>query len=716
VLVDLEALFHPRVRAGDDSGQPPGMAAARVMAHSVLRVGLLPQRIWVNADSDGLELSGLGGAPGQLTPHQVPTFEAGGTDEMRIVRKRVPLAGGQNRPNLNGSEVDPQNYIEAIIAGFTSVYRLLQEHREELLGPGGRIAQFADDEVRVVLRPTRNYGLILLESYHPDVLRNALDRDRLLDSLWADVKQNPALSRIIAAEQADLLRGDIPFFTGRPQSRDLWTSTNDRITGFFDEASLTMADHRLRDLSDADLFRQTWFIRASISTLAREDRGEPGKRYRPVYPEARAEPHQLLEAARAVGDRLDLLAIRDSESVSWIGLTLMNERAWSLLPLADDLYGGTLGIAFFLGYLGAVTREQRYSDLARRVVLNVRDHVGARLSHSQTLERSPIALGGFAGVGGVIYALSHLGVLWGDSSLFDDAQSIVEHLPRLIDMDDLLDILGGAAGCIGGLISLYRTTGSRRVMDAAVLCAEHLVTRAEPNERGIAWRTPIEGGRPLTGFSHGAAGMAWALLEVAALGDGGRLRAAAIEAMAYERSQFSPEAANWPDFRAADTNSSNGSAGPNFVVSWCHGAPGIGLARLRSLAHIDDEPIRSEIDTALNTTLRRGFGSNHSLCHGDLGNLELLLEASLREDGSKWREPVSRIASVVLQSIREHGWLCGVPFGVETPGLMTGLAGIGYGLLRLAEPNRVPSMLSLAPPPGRSLNDTERQELTQQVR
>ncbi|HYO51923.1 hypothetical protein [Archangium sp.] len=34
----------------------------------------------------------------------------------------------------------------------------------------------------------------------------------------------------------------------------------------------------------------------------------------------------------------------------------------------------------------------------------------------------------------------------------------------------------------------------------------------------------------------------------------------------------------------------------------------------------------------------------------------------------------------------------------ETPGLLMGLAGIGYGLLRLAAPERVPSVLTLAMP------------------
>lgn len=84
--------------------------------------------------------------------------------------------------------------------------------------------------------------------------------------------------------------------------------------------------------------------------------------------------------------------------------------------------------------------------------------------------------------------------------------------------------------------------------------------------------------------------------------------------------------------------------------------------------------------------------------HGDLGNLDLLLQASLTLDEPKWRSQVNRLAAIILESINQHGWLCGVPLGVETPGLMTGLAGIGYELLRLAEPTCIPSVLTLAPP------------------
>jgi lantibiotic modifying enzyme len=118
------------------------------------------------------------------------------------------------------------------------------------------------------------------------------------------------------------------------------------------------------------------------------------------------------------------------------------------------------------------------------------------------------------------------------------------------------------------------------------------------------------------------------------------------------------------------------------------------------LRHLDDPAIAVEARNALETTLRHGFGSNHSLCHGDLGSLELLLEASRTLGEPRWAEELKSKASTTLASIEEHGFLCGIPLLVETPGLMDGLAGIGYGMLRLAHPERVPSVLLLEPPPA----------------
>jgi len=207
--------------------------------------------------------------------------------------------------------------------------------------------------------------------------------------------------------------------------------------------------------------------------------------------------------------------------------------------------------------------------------------------------------------------------------------------------------------------------------------------------------TPMASQRPLTGYSHGAAGIALSLLELAALSGEERFKHTALAAMDYERSLFSPEHQNWPDLRADKVR---GSSEITYMVAWCHGAPGIALARLGSLAYLDDTTTREEIALALQTTRARGFGLNHSLCHGDLGNLDVLLTASQMLDDAAHRAEVARLTAMLLESIERQGWCTGVPLGVETPGLMTGIAGIGYELLRLAKPDQVPSVLLLAPP------------------
>ena len=102
------------------------------------------------------------------------------------------------------------NYTEAIAAGFTAVYQLLLEHREESLADHGPLARFAEDNVRVLVRPGQTYSLLLQDSYHPDVLRDALGRDRFFDRFWIEAEYRPYLTRVIPAERADLQKGDIP--------------------------------------------------------------------------------------------------------------------------------------------------------------------------------------------------------------------------------------------------------------------------------------------------------------------------------------------------------------------------------------------------------------------------------------------------------------------------------------------------------------------------
>ena len=714
ILLDLEALLQPVAQdpIGVDGGAP--LLAAQALYDSVISIGLLPQRLWANRESAGIDISGLGGAGGQLTPMGVPVWEATGTDEMRLERRRIPIAGGHNRPTVEGVEVHALDYTDALVEGFRHVYRVLMAHRAELLAPGGALDRFADDAIRVVLRPTQTYAVLLHDSYHPDVLRDALDRAQLLDRLWGPAPYQPQLAKVIPSEQRDLQSGDIPIFVTRASARDLH-STTEVMAEFFAESGLDHVRRRVTGLSEADLERQTWFIHASLASLAggtvgatawadvydlgRDDiAASPTPASVPIAasvsrpwfsaPPARSSGlsrDACLAAARAIGDRLAALAIRGPQDVAWIGLKLENERAWSLAPTAMDFYDGLPGVAFFLGYLTAVDPAGGQADLAAAALTTM-------LRSAEDMGGSCRSIGAFAGWGGVVYTLAHLGIVLDRPALVQRAEELVDQIAPLIDQDEDLDVIGGAAGAIGSLAALHHIAPSARTVATLRRCGEHLVVRAKPMRTGIGW--PLHGASALLGFSHGAAGMAWALLEAASLTGEARFREVALDGLAYERSHFAPEHGNWPDLRELDAP----TAPPSYMHAWCHGAPGIGLGRLRLLRHLDDPAIRAEIEVAIQSTLAAGFGHNHSLCHGDLGNLDLVLEAATTLDPARWRDPFDRLATAILDSIARHGPRCGNPLGVESPGFMTGLAGIGYQLLRLAEPARVPSVLTLSPP------------------
>jgi type 2 lantibiotic biosynthesis protein LanM len=688
MLVDLEALFHPRTEEVT-SGFADELAGA-TLSSSVLRVGLLPLRMWATEDDSGVDISGLGSPAGQLTPYGVAQWEEADTDEMHLVRRRSEMPGSKNRPALNGREVNAFDYAESITSGFASTYRLLLACRGDLKG---RLRQFSQDEVRVIARATQTYSALFQESFHPDVLRNETDRVSILDRLCEAAADRPALEKLIPAERNDLLRGDIPLFTTRPASLHLWTSNGEIIENYFDESGIALVERRLLQLSEKDLERQLWVVRASIATLDPHVEGPKiggtrvgavtTRRASPHFPtETDVTPTQLIGAARAVGDRLQELAFGGHEDASWIGLVQSDERAWSLSPLGTDLYDGLPGVILFLAYLGSVTGDRRYSALARSVLTTLRRQI------ERTRESK--AIGGFAGWGGIIYLLAHLGAVWAEPSMFLEAESLLGPMAKLIEQDKVLDVIGGAAGCALALRSLLRCRPSARLLATVRACAERLHWSAQPAERGIGWLCGGMAASPLTGFAHGNAGIAYALLEISEIVGESRFKDTALRALDYERSLFSPEHGNWPDLRRNATG--------GFATAWCHGAPGIGLSRLCSLRHVNDPMINEEINAALASSLAGGLGGNHTLCHGALGNAEILLHAANALGEPKWRVHANQAVMAVMGSVRENGWICGNPLGVESPGLMTGIAGIGYAFLRFADPARIPSVLALEPP------------------
>lgn len=699
VLIDLETMLQPEFDRYEVSLAED--VAEKSMGESVLEIGLLPMRIWSGGDYDGIDISGLGGAGGQLSPDRVPGLADSGTDAMHYVRERIEIEGDANRPILRGEEANAVDFVDDIVAGFESTYRLMTANKQELLRPGGLISRFADDEIRVLLRPTRTYGQLLHEAFHPDLLRDELDRDLFLDRLWSVVPARRHMRHAIASELEDLLAGDIPVFTTTPSSLDLFDASGHPISGVLLERGLDAVERCISNMNDADLDRQLWYIRASLATVAPEASRDPRSGYLTHLSGSSPGTVRILRTAREAIDYVYEQAVESADDAVWIGLQPQGEKYWAISTLGIDLYGGASGIALALAYAGVAFHDQRYNDLARRAYSSIRAQI-------ELLAGAYFDVGGFEGWGGVLYACTHLGALWQDDAILDDAERVAGLMAGATDQVEVSGVARGCAGAIMALLGLYQVRPSDMRLSLAVEYGERLVAVAEPQPNGVGWVDSRHGDMPLAGFAHGASGIAVSLLQLCKATGDSKYGEVAAQAFAYERWLLGEHEGEWPDLRTREDHD-RPVAHPDArqPVAWCNGAAGAGLARVCALrlldggltiAGLDSDQMEAEIDQAIKSTLARGFGRTHCLCHGDLGNLEFLLQASRYCGLPHVAAEISRMLGAVLDSADASGWQCGGPSGIVVPGLMLGVAGIGYELLRLADPDSVPDILTMASP------------------
>jgi type 2 lantibiotic biosynthesis protein LanM len=698
VLVDLEMLFHPMLPEPGDPARAE-TRAQELLRDSVIRTGLLPGRFWGEDGVVGLNVGGLGSDEDQFTPREVFGWAGAGTDEMRVSTRRVLMAAKENLPRMGGAIAPVGAYTEELIAGFEAMLRFLAEAKPTLLADHGPLAAFAGDEVRRLVRPTSSYGELIGAGHHPDHLRDALDREQLLDMLWAASGGSQALLRLTPAEKEDLRLDDIPYFTGRTDSRDIWDSRGARIAGILDEPPLAGVRARLRRLDDRELRTQVALIRAALSAAAYKQVPALGED-RAAGAGAPLPAHSPLAAAQAIAAEIESAAIHGERDATWLATRDSGEGAFNVLPTGPDLYDGTAGIALFFAHLAAITGEPRQRALAERAAQ-------ATLAAAATASPADGPLGGFFGVTSQLYALAHLRALWDAPELLPPLAPRLDAIADAVARTTVTDIVYGLAGGLLGLLSVFAATGEPRALEVARACGRRLRELAIVDERGAAWACHVNP-RPLLGFSHGVSGIGYALTRLAEVllthGDdreAASLSALASDAFRYERSFYDPEARNWPDLRE-DIFSPTPRQGPRYLLAWCHGAPGVALSRLSALTLADDGEARGEVEAAIEGTFAAPLRVGQSLCHGEVGNLMIAAHAARALQRPDWQATIAARLDRVLTDLRTRGLQGDFTYAPSAPGLMTGIAGIAYGLLQLAHPDRVPQVLALAPPAART--------------
>lgn len=654
VVVDLETLFQPR--AVDTARRDATAVAQRALDDSVLRTYLLPARLYGGLRADGArrgaDVSAMGYVAGAETPYVVADWEGWGTDQARLVERDGEMPPADCLPQLEGARVAPAGHIDRIIDGFATIYDLLRRERSALTVGGGPLRRFAGREVRRIHRATADYLQTLTHSWHP---RFGRDMALLEDDLRRRLGRATAPS-VSAAEVSDLVRGDIPYFTGlvpaRPRGRPVATSDVDQ--GWW------QCRRRISALGETDKGRQAWLTQVSLATLDRMI----------VPPRGGSVPAgtgQLRSLAAAIGDRLCETAFHGRGGATWLAPILMrSENRLVPVPAGFDLYDGLSGVALFLGRLSVATGSPKYraqADAAIREALSLYRRSGA-----------DVAPGAYEGVGGLAYALALLGRWLRRPLLRRTAVRIIRERARAACRDDRLDLVSGRAGFLLSGLAVGEITGDRSLVDVLTSIA-------------VGLNETRDGDLPdddEAGLAHGKAGIGLALSRWAH-------RTGDARALARGRALLGADIATSADAR--DRVAGGGGDDRRGGLIWCRGGVGAALAMLRESV-VDRAHVSRLVHEIADD--RRALASTGALClcHGAAGALDFLgaakaakVPGAARTARSVKRMIVSRVASGERCSDFTHS--------LEAPGLMLGMAGTGYTLLRLLNPTNTPSVLTL---------------------
>lgn len=670
VLVDLETLFHTPLL-------PKRLARAtalgvRTLQMSVMGTLLLPEPIFLAGDEHWIDLSALGYSEGQLTPFRAPAWCESGTDNMRLEHRRLPMQGGASLPQFDGKPVLASQNVELVVRGLRDTYEFLHRHAAAFRSESGPLAAALGKPVRHVFRGTAWYARLLDACHHPRFLEDAIVAETFLRNRLREGSEDAFwLSAIEDAEVADLMAGDIPYFASRVGGRGSVTGSEETdfvIPG--DGWSECRA--RLQAMSEADRERQTWLVRVAMADLTAPSDARPSMRSEPLRDPA---PAELIATATRIGDRICDLAIMDGERATWLVPRVVNKKRLVTTVADLDLYAGLPGIALFLGHLGAVTGDGRYGRIAAGAMAEA-------LALYKAADSEALPVGAYDGVGGFAYALVHLAHLLDRPQWIDEAKAILRKAARWGVRSPQPDIISGQAGFLAAALAVYHHADDAALLRGLAPLAKKLrrLTATAPKRGKV--KLPAQAD---AGVAHGRGGIGFALSRWArASGDN------SYDEIAGRLIRFDMEAIDNVEPQASAHEQAQGHDEPR--LGWCRGVLGIALMALQP------RTVQFDLSTAwfediADDIIANGADGPLCLCHGALGRLEFL--AAMAERGML-RDPQAAAAWrwQLLARLVSGDWVADNGHRLESPGLMLGLAGTGYSLLRAARPQSIPSVLT----------------------
>lgn len=603
-----------------------------------------------------------------LAPSSLLPLFAGNRDFSPLMNREQ---AGRGLPTLNGEIQIVLAYSDDFFAGFEEGYRRCMELRHEL---DELLQAFSSIRVRRLLRQTNFYGMLHRKLLSATALASTEAQKAVTGKLKAYFEQAnvPSLLPVADAEETALLRGDIPYFYSLGDSRDLFVSGCVVVPDYFSTSGVENARTRLQRMSEEELrFEKELFASAfSMAVVPQESR-----RTHPATTDSSLlTQEQFYAEAEALMKRIcDHALTTPDGAIGW--MANLEGRTSAMRP---DWMQGTAGLGVFLA--ACVGSGMDAARLCAEGCLESLEGYIYSLEQGNPVQFAQINPG-LTGAAGNLRALRLM------RSQMPEAASLYERLRKLLPQIPVetagTDVIGGVSGLIAEL------SAAPDIADRQLLrrCADRLLDTKKLLQPGNAplWDT-LGKKRPISGAGHGMSGIGTALVGAYEVLGEEALFQAANDAFAWETQIFSESLKTWPDLRMA------GKKGA--MHGYCSGAPGMGLALLGCMAHRNRiTGWEVNMTRAIDACLHQELLFRDHLCCGNAAVVDFLLEAGRMLNREDLTQDAYRMLSQMAQRAQgDYAYLPPSYRNSFTPSLFYGAAGVGYTMLRAAQPE-LPSVL-----------------------
>ncbi|GAA4171745.1 lanthionine synthetase LanC family protein [Sphingobacterium ginsenosidimutans] len=418
---------------------------------------------------------------------------------------------------------------------------------------------------------------------------------------------------------------------------------------------------------------------------------------------------RLTEHLEQVTQHLLRACRQHQNGLYWLSPYYTSETTYDF-KVTTDLFQGNSGIALFFLARYSYSGSQADLHIAQRTMDFVSDHLE---------QNSPQAFGLFTGLSGVIYTYIRLFELGGGQQYLDRAHALaLSYQEQLVRQTIKADLLSGYSGSLFVLTLLQHYRPEPALIQLIQQLIDRLVSEARPSEKGLKWdyNQSKSAYDSLTGFSHGASGIAYILLEVAQYFNNKALLYLAEEVLLYEMQYFHADFDNWLDLRLGSHRLQTANIQhwelKNFLPhiqelnSWAHGAAGIGLARLAAWRATGKTVYLDQcrnIAQKCSTTILQAERQDYTVCSGYAGLLPFMLTYPHTAQEYSCELLLHVIDQAQLQYQTTGSYNSYISAGRDDYGLLSGAAGIGYSILQLLDSDMSSIFCPSLPPPHKSV-------------